>query len=64
MAATSKFENVLNFISNSKLNFSIYKTPFSAQIFLKYFDENEDLVNVTSELAKNNDNIVPQTVIK
>ena len=69
MAATSKFENVLNFISNSKLNFSIYKTPFSAQISLKnsyakYFDENEDLVNVTSELAKNNDNIVPQTVIK
>ena len=44
MAATSRFEDVLNFISNSKLNFAIYKTPFSAQIslknsFAKYFKE-------------------------
>jgi len=55
MAATLKFEDVLNFISNSKLNFSIYKTPFSAQIslknsFAKYFKEDEDLTNATGEL--------------
>ena len=52
MAATSRFEEVLSSISNSKLNFSIYKTPFSAQIslknsFAKYFKENEEHDNVT-----------------
>ena len=69
MAATSRFENVLNYILNSKLDSSISKTSFSAQISLKnsyakYFDESEDIVNVTSELAKNNDEIVPNTLIK
>ena len=62
MAATFRFEDVLNFVSNSKLNFSIYKTPFSAQIsvknsFVKYFQENEALANDTNA-AKNNEKTI------
>ena len=63
MAATSRFQDVLSFISNSKLNFSIYKTPFSAQIslknsFAKYFKENECNENVTSEKVNDTDKII------
>ena len=35
MAAEKVFKNVLNHVANSKLNFSIYQTPFSAQLSLK-----------------------------
>ena len=35
MAAEEAFKNVLKCVANSKLNFSIYQTPFSAQLSLK-----------------------------
>ena len=35
MAADKAFESVINFVSSSKLNFSIYRNPFSAQLSLK-----------------------------
>ena len=35
MAANIAFESVLNSVRNSKLNFSIFLTPFSAQLSLK-----------------------------
>ena len=59
--ATSRFENVLTFVSNSKLNFSIYKTLFSAQIslknsFAKYSQVNEALADDTNK-NKNNERI-------
>jgi chromosome segregation ATPase len=62
-AAVTRFEDVINYISNSKLNFSIYKTPFSAQIslkksFAKYFGEIEDL----AAAANNMDAIKKETV--
>ena len=35
MAAEVMFRDVLNYIAKSRLNFSIYQTPFSAQLSLK-----------------------------
>ena len=69
MAATSKFEDVFNFVSNSKLNFSIYKTPFSAQIsvknsFVKYFQENEALANDTDAAKNNEETIFKSELVK
>ena len=66
MTAETKFENVLNYISKSKLNFSIYKTPFSAQIslknsFAKYYGEIEDLAAATSEMEINEEETKPKS---
>jgi hypothetical protein len=55
MAAEKAFYNVLNYVSRSQLNFSIYQTPFSAQLFLKksfakHYEGNEhDLNKVNDE---------------
>jgi predicted RNase H-like nuclease (RuvC/YqgF family) len=35
MAGEKVFQDVLNFVAKSKLNFSIMQTPFSAQLSLK-----------------------------
>ena len=35
MAAEKAFQDVLDYVSKSRLNFSIYQTPFSAQLSLK-----------------------------
>ena len=35
MAGEKVFQNVLDYIARSKLNFSIYQTPYSAQLSLK-----------------------------
>ena len=59
-AATSKFEEVLNYISDSKLNFFIQRTPFSAQISLKksfavYYEKTENSEKDISESFDNQD---------
>ena len=46
MAAEVTFRDVLNYVANSRLNFSIYQTPFSAQLslkksFAKHFNEDK-----------------------
>ena len=46
MAAENTFEDVLSYVAKSKLNFSIYRTPFSAQLslkktFAKHFNEDK-----------------------
>ena len=46
MAADQVFQDVLNYVEKSRLNFSIYRTPFSAQLslkksFAKYFQEDK-----------------------
>ena len=56
MAAEIAFQEVINHIVMSKLNFSIYQTPFSAQLslkksFAKPFDENKSTVKVQVENA-------------
>ena len=53
MAAEIAFQEVINHIVMSKLNFSIYQTPFSAQLslkktFVRPFDENKSTVKVKS----------------
>ena len=63
MAAVTRFEDVINYISNSRLNFSSYKTPFSAQISLKnsfanYYKETDDVANAGCETNRNHDKIV------
>ena len=35
MAAEKAFQEVLDYVSKSRLNFSIFQTPFSAQLSLK-----------------------------
>ena len=56
MAATEAFKDVLDYITRSNLNFSIYQTPFSAQLsikksYAKYFTE--DRKNLKQEDTKN-----------
>ena len=58
MAATEAFKDVLDYISRSNLNFSIYQTPFSAQLSLKksyakYFTEDRENLAI-QEVTKNN----------
>ena len=62
-AAKSKFEEVLDYITDSKLNFFIQRTPFSAQISLKksfavYFKDTKNSENDISERFNHQDRIV------
>ena len=62
-AVKSKFEEVLEYITDSKLNFFIQRTPFSAQISLKksfavYFKDTENSENDNSETFNHLDKIV------
>ena len=54
MAAEKAFQEVIDFIVESRLNYSIYQTPFSAQLslkktFVKHYDENKDVIKVKNE---------------
>ena len=47
MDASKSFQELMNQIENSKLNYVIHKTPFSANIsvkrsFIKYHDESSE----------------------
>ena len=58
MAGEKVFQDVLNYVSKSNLNFSIFLTPFSAQLSLKksfrrnYHSQSEHKVNEESESVK------------
>ena len=68
MAAEKAFQEVIDFIVESIINYSIYQTPFSAQlslkkIFVKHYDENKDVINLIPSqfeklLAQNNQEIM------
>ena len=58
MAGEKVFQDVLNFVANSKLNFSILQTPFSAQLSLnKSFVKNihEDCSDQLKEVTEESD---------
>ena len=66
-AATEVFQKILQSIENSRLNYSLSKTPFSASIslkcsFIKRFEEHPQEVSSLSpeppELASNRDTAV------
>ena len=54
MAAEKAFQEVIYFIVESRLNYSIYQTPFSAQLslkktFVKHYNENKVVIKVKNE---------------
>ena len=57
MAADKVFDSVLNFVAASKLNFSIYRTPFSAQLSLRKTFANHFSDNTCSDDIKTSDEV-------
>ena len=57
MAPDQAFQDVLSYVEKSRLNFSIYRTPFSAQLslkksFAKHFQEDKGETVVKQEQNK------------
>ena len=68
-AATEVFQKILQSIENSRLNYSLSKTPFSASIslkcsFIKRFEEHpQEISSLSPELASTRDTAVIKELV-
>ena len=69
-AATEVFQNILRSIENSRLNYSLSKTPFSASIsikcsFIKRFEKHpQEVSSLSQEVASERDTVVIKELVK